>query len=163
MAPDAGPPAVDVSERGLRLIGRFEGFVPHLYDDVAGHCTIGYGHLVHLGRCDGREPAEFRAGIDEQRALELLREDAAGAAAAVRAAVAVPLTQEQFDALVSFVFNVGAGAFARSTLLRRLGAGAYDAVPVELVRWVHAGGAVSAGLAARRRAEAALFRDGRYP
>lgn len=71
---DSGPeqPPTAISDRGLELIGRFEGLRTELYNDVAGHCTIGYGHLVHRGNCDGSESEEFRAGISRQRALELL-------------------------------------------------------------------------------------------
>src|SRR5918995_4220849 len=96
-----------LSDNGARFIARFEGFRSNLYDDAAGHCTIGYGHLVHRGRCDGSELAELRAGISEERALQLLRADAAAAADAVGRSVSVPLTEHQFDALVSFTFNVG--------------------------------------------------------
>jgi GH24 family phage-related lysozyme (muramidase) len=145
-----------LSDRGVEFIARFEGFRGALYNDPAGHCTIGYGHLVHRGRCNGGEPAEFRAGISRQRAAQLLRQDAAVAVAAV------PLAPWQFDALVSFTFNVGAGAFRRSTLLERLNAGAYEAVSEQLRRWVTAGGRILPGLVARRNAEAKLFTTGRY-
>jgi GH24 family phage-related lysozyme (muramidase) len=151
-----------LSDRGVEFIARFEGFRGGLYNDPAGHCTIGYGHLVHRGRCNGGEPAEFRAGISRQRAAELLRGDAAMAVAAVRDNIAVPLAQWQFDALVCFTFNVGVGAFRRSTLLERLNAGAYEAVPGQLRRWVTAGGRTLPGLVARRAAEARLFTTGRY-
>jgi GH24 family phage-related lysozyme (muramidase) len=139
------------------MIARFEGFRPHLYNDAAGHCTIGFGHLVHHGPCDGTEAEHLRAGLSRQDALALLREDVAAKAGLVRDAVKVPLNQRQFDALVSFVFNVGEGNFGRSTLLRRLNAGKYDAVPAELRRWVKAGGRTLQGLVRRRAAEAALF------
>ena len=74
----------------------------------------------------------------------------------------VPLAQHQFDALVSFVFNVGGGAFRESTLLRELNAGDYDAVPRELNRWVKAGGRTLPGLVRRRGAEGVLFSRGKY-
>lgn len=151
-----------LSDKGAAFIGRFEGFSAKLYNDPAGHCTIGYGHLVHRGNCDGSEPAEFRKGITKKRARELLKEDAAAAAAAIDARVTVKLKQHQFDALVSFVFNVGTGAFASSTLLKKLNAREYDAVPSELNRWVKAGGQTLPGLVTRRKAEGALFRDTRY-
>lgn len=151
-----------LSDRGVDFIARFEGFRSALYNDPAGHCTIGYGHLVHRGRCNGSEPAELRAGISRRRAAQLLRADAAAAVAAVRDNVAVALTQEQFDALVSFTFNVGAGAFRRSTLLERLNAGALEAVPAQLGRWVTAGGRRLPGLVTRRAAEARLFTIGHY-
>lgn len=156
-------PPTAISDRGLELIGRFEGLRTELYNDVAGHCTIGYGHLVHHGNCDGSELEEFRAGISQQRALDLLRIDAQDAATAVRDGVTVPLNQQQFDALVSFTFNVGAAAFSGSTLRKRLNNGEYDAVPDELNRWVRAGGVVQPGLVKRRGEEGVLFRDGVYP
>jgi GH24 family phage-related lysozyme (muramidase) len=160
----AGPGAGGhrLSDLGVDFIARFEGFRGALYNDPAGHCTIGCGHLVHRGGCDGSELAEFRGGISRQRAAQLLRVDAGVAVAAVRDNVARPLTPQQFDALVSFTFNVGAAAFRRSTLLQRLNAGAYEAVPEELRRWVTAGGRTLPGLVARRAAEAKLFTSGRY-
>jgi lysozyme len=151
-----------LSDNGARFIGRFEGFRAHLYNDAAGHCTIGYGHLVHLGNCNGSEPAEFKRGISEGQAEELLRKDAQTAADAVRHSVHVPLNQHQFDALVSFVYNLGAGAFESSTLLKDLNARNFGAVPGQLEEWVHAGGAVLPGLVTRRKAEARLFTTGHY-
>jgi GH24 family phage-related lysozyme (muramidase) len=151
-----------LSDAGAHFIAQFEGFSSKLYDDPAGHCTIGYGHLVHHGRTNGTESAEFRAGITKERALELLTNDAAEAAAAIAQRVTVPLGQHQLDALVSFVFNVGAGAFADSTLLRELNAGRYDAVPGQLARWVKAGDKALPGLVRRRKAEGVLFAEGTY-
>jgi lysozyme len=149
-----------LSKAGARLIAGFEGFRSDLYDDAAGHCTIGYGHLVHTGRCDGSEGAEFRRGVTRERALEILGEDAESTAAAVNDAVTVPLDQHQFDALTSFVFNVGAGAFRESTLLKVLNEGKYDEVPEQLNRWVKAGSRTLPGLVARRKAEGELFARG---
>jgi lysozyme len=151
-----------LSDAGARFITQFEGFSATLYDDPAGHCSIGYGHLVHHGPANGTESAEFRRGITKDRALELLSADAAVAAAAVNQHVAVPLAQHQLDALVSFTFNVGTGAFGESTLLRELNAGRYDAVPRELDRWVKANGKTLPGLVRRRTAEGVLFAEGRY-
>jgi lysozyme len=151
-----------LSDDGARFIGRFEGFRARLYDDAAGHCTIGYGHLVHLGHCNGSEPAEFKRGISEQEAEELLRRDAQTAADAVRHSVRVSLDQAQFDALVSFVYNLGAGAFESSTLLKDINAHNFAAVPGQLEEWVHAGGQVLPGLVTRRKAEARLFETGKY-
>jgi lysozyme len=151
-----------LSESGARFIGRFEGFRAHLYNDAAGHCTIGYGHLVHHGPCNGSEPGEFKRGLSEQAAEELLRKDAHTAADAVRGSVHVPLNQAQFDALVSFVYNLGAGAFESSTLLKDINAHNFAAVPGQLEQWVHAGAQVLPGLVARRKAEARLFRAGEY-
>lgn len=146
-----------VSAAGLRFIAAREGFRPNLYNDAANHCTIGYGHLVHRGPCDGSEPAEFRQGITRERGLELLELDVAAAVWTVVHHVDVPLAQHQLDALVSFVFNVGSGAFARSTLREKLNSGDYDSVPGELARWTKAGGKVLAGLVQRRRLEGRMF------
>lgn len=145
------------------MIAEFEGFSGTLYNDPAGHCTIGYGHLVHHGQVNGTEPEAFRTGITRVEARRLLRDDARPAGDAVSDMVKVPLNQQQFDALTSFVYNLGRGNFARSQLLKRLNAGEYDAVPVELAKWVHAGGKELPGLVERRRAEGVLFRAGVYP
>ena len=150
------PPSA-LSKEGAAFIARFEGFRGQLYNDAANHCTIGYGHLVHHGPINGSEPAEFRKGISQERALELLRADAAKAAAEIARSVKVPLEQHQFDALVSFAFNVGNGAFRDSTLLRLLNEGRYDAVEAQLARWNKAGGKTLQGLVNRRAAEAKLF------
>jgi lysozyme len=151
-----------LSDKGARFIGHFEGFRAGLYNDAADNCTIGYGHLVHMGRCNGSEPAEFKRGLSEPEAEELLRRDAQSAADAVRRSVRVPLNQAQFDALVSFVYNLGAGAFESSTLLKDINARNFAAVPGQLEEWVHAGGQVLPGLVTRRKAEARLFTAGHY-
>lgn len=141
------------SSRGLAEIRRHEAFSATVYLDQAGHPTIGYGHKL--------KPGETFTTISEAEALALLAEDVRVAEDAVNSLVRVALNQAQFDALASFTFNVGAGAFGESTLLKRLNNGDYGAVPNELARWryVTQGGAkvVSQGLANRRAAEAALF------
>ena len=151
-----------LSPNGAAFIGRFEGFRGAMYNDAAGHCTIGFGHLVHHGPINGTESAEFKAGITRERALQLLQADAAIAAKCVATNVKVPLNQAQFDALVSFTFNVGTGAFQESTLLKMLNAGNYAAVPGQLERWSRAGGRVLQGLLNRRHAEGKLFSRSAY-
>lgn len=145
-----------LSRAGAGLIARFEGFIPRPYDDAAGHATIGYGHLLHHGPVTQADVRRWGT-ISKAEGMRLLREDAREAARAVEEQVRVRLHQHQFDALVSFVFNVGAGAFGSSTLLRRLNAGERDAVPGELMRWTRAGGRELAGLVRRRREEADLW------
>jgi GH24 family phage-related lysozyme (muramidase) len=147
------------SDRGLTLLTECEGFRSHCYDDAAGYCTIGFGHLVHRG-CTGTDPsreAPFADGVSETRALELLRGDVAIAESVVKRCVKQPLRQGAFDALVSFVYNVGEGAFTGSTLLRCLNQGHWAMVPAQFHRWTHAGGKVLAGLVKRRRLEANMF------
>jgi GH24 family phage-related lysozyme (muramidase) len=155
-------PVRELSSQGADFIARFEGCRLNLYNDPVGHATIGIGHLVHRGPIDGSEPAEFKNGITRDRALEILRADAASAAQAVASSVKVPLSQTETDALISFVFNLGAGAFAGSTLLKKLNAGDRAAVPSELNKWTKAGGKDLPGLVTRRKAEGQLFANATY-
>jgi lysozyme len=161
-ASEAGGGKYRLSKKGAAFIGHFEGFRGDMYNDPVGRCTIGFGHLVHHGPINGSEPAEFRRGITRERALELLQEDAGSAAGAISRSVKVKLTQPQADALISFAFNVGNGAFQESTLLKLLNQGDFDSVPAQLNRWTKASGRTLPGLVTRRKAEGALFRDGRY-
>ena len=107
-----------VTEAGLNLIKRFEGFSPTIYICPAGYPTIGYGHVVLV-----HEQDQFAAGITQSEATELLHKDVRIAERAVFRLISVPLTDGQFDALVSFTFNLGAGALQRSTA-ENLGNGA---------------------------------------
>lgn len=124
------------------------------YFDVK-QCAIGYGTKLHDGPCRGDEG--YPQGISEAAARALLRARAEDATRVLERYVAVPLAQPQIDALTSFIYNVGSGNFANSTLLRKLNAGDYAAVPDELKKWVYAGGQRAAGLIARRDSEAAAW------
>ena len=146
-----------ISNNGLNFIADHEGIILHLYNDPANHATIGVGHLVHHGPINGNEPEEFKCGITKERAMEILRSDVITAENTVNKLVKVPLNQNQFDALVSFVFNIGETQFASSTLLTKLNNQNYQAVPNELNRWVHGGGKKLPGLINRRRDEGNLF------
>ena len=115
-----------VYDKGLDLTRESEGFVSHLYNDAAGYCTIAYGHLIKLKRCDGSESEEFQEGVSESRGTELLSEDMGRAERAVMTAVDVDLTDGQYAALCDFVYNVGGGNFKRSTLLKVVNAGEFD-------------------------------------
>jgi GH24 family phage-related lysozyme (muramidase) len=141
-----------VTAEGLALIRRFEGFSPVIYRCPAGYDTIGYGHVVRES-----ERARFADGIAEVEAEELLRADVRAAEAAVLRLITVPLTDGQFDALVSFTFNLGAAALQRSTLRRKVNREEHAGVPAELRRWVWAGGRRLPGLVARRAAEATRY------
>ena len=141
------------SAAGLELLKRSEGFRSRVYLDAAGFPTIGYGHrLLH--------PESFSNGIDEVQAERTLAYDVREAEQAVLRLVKVPLNQGQFDALVDFCFNLGAGKLAESTLLKDLNAGRYDAAQEQLLRWDHTGAQENAGLRARREAEAELWGNG---
>ena len=141
---------MEVSKRGLALIQQFEGLRLKAYSDSAGVPTIGYGSTRGVRMGDE---------ITEAQAIELLAADVDRHADGVRRAVNVSLNQNQFDALVSFTFNVGVGALQRSTLLRKLNAGDYTAAANELMRWVYAGGQELRGLVRRREAERQLFME----
>jgi len=137
------------SKSGLSLTESCEGCRCEAYQDVSGVWTIGYGHTgpdVHAGLC-----------ITEQQAEDLLAHDISGSAAFVNQAVTVPLTQDEFDGLVDFVFNIGTGAFAKSTMLADLNASNFTAAAAQFQLWDHAGGKVVAALLQRRNEEAQLF------
>jgi len=137
---------------GLALTEQFEGLELTAYQDQVGVWTIGYGHTgpdVYPGLT-----------ITQNDATSLLLQDVNTAANCVNQLVTVPLTQDEFDALMDFVFNLGTHAFAGSTLLRLLNAGDFDGAIGEFVKWDHAGGQVVAGLLRRRQAEAQLFQQG---
>lgn len=151
-----------LSDRGAAFIARFEGCVLHLYNDPTDNCTIGIGHLVHLGRCNGSEPAEFKHPITQARAYQLLEQDAGRVVGAIHSFVHVALNQPQFDALCSFGFNCGVGAIQSSGVTRTLNAGNYGGVPAKLMLWVNSGGHPVPGLVRRRRAEGDLFAHGNY-
>jgi lysozyme len=141
------------SESGLTLIRQFEGLRLRAYRDAVGVATIGYG--TTRGVKMGQE-------ISKERAEELLREDVARFDGYIEALVRVPLTQGQWDALSSFVYNLGPGALEKSTLLRLLNAGDYSGAAAQFDRWVYASGKKLAGLVKRRAAERALF-EGKTP
>jgi lysozyme len=143
---------MQLSAAGLELIERSEGFRSNTYFDMAGFPTIGYGH-----RLDPHE--SFPDGVCEAEAEVLLRWDVRKAEQEVVRLVKTPLTQGQFDALVDFVFNLGAGRLASSTLLIELNAGKYEAAADELLRWDHADGREVGALKARREAEYKLWRS----
>lgn len=167
-----------ISDKGLSLIKEFESFVPFWYDDrkpvrgvkygyrewnggpVKGELTIGYGHTK-----DAKHPLKPEVGkkITEAEAIEILDVDLDECEEDVNRLVKVPLSQEQFDALVSFVFNCGTGAFKGSTLLKVLNRKQYNKVPTELSKWVNDNGEELAGLVRRRRAEADLWKSGKEP
>ena len=141
---------MQLSAKGLALLKKSEGFRGHSYLDVAGIPTIGYGHRILPGET-------FRDGIPEAQAAVLLTHDVLQAEDAVKRLVKVELMQGQFDALVDFVYNLGARRLEASTLLRELNTGRYGAAADQLLRWDHAGASENAGLKARREAEFLLW------
>jgi lysozyme len=139
------------SRQGLELIKRFEGFSARPYLCPAGKLTIGYGHVIR--------PAEKFSdnGITEEAATALLVRDISLWEETINRLVTVTINQNQFDALVSFIHNIGARAFEKSTLLRRLNQGAMQRAAAEFSRWTYSNGCKLEGLVRRRAAESTLF------
>ena len=137
------------SEKGIDLIALHEGLRLEAYQDVKGVWTVGYGHTgddVYAGLV-----------IDGGEAERLLRSDLNAAETCVDEQVDVQITQEQFDALVSLVFNIGCNAFRNSTLLKMLNLNNMEAAKAQFSKWNKSGGKVIQGLVNRRRDEAELF------
>lgn len=145
-----------ISEKGIALIKRFEGFFSKPYKDPIGIPTIGYGFTYYL-------PSRIKVTlqdkpITEQQATEMLKEVLKGYESDVLRLVKKPLTQNQFDALVSFTYNLGATNLSKSTLLRKLNVNPNDpSIALEFVKWNKAGGKVFRGLTLRREAERDLY------
>ncbi|WP_210523472.1 lysozyme [Pantoea ananatis] len=139
---------MQTSNKGMDLIKRFEGLKLEVYRDSVGIPTIGYGHTNGVKMGDV---------ITCEQADKYLREDLLVAELTINTNVKVKLTQNQFDALASFVFNLGSGNFVKSTLLKKLNAGDFAAAADEFGKWVNAGGKKLAGLVKRRAAEREVF------
>lgn len=140
-----------INKAGLDLIKSFEGLRLKAYKDSVGVWTIGYGHT---------RTATSGMSISEPEAEALLREDLKDAQGGVDRLVKQQLSDNEYAALVSFVFNLGAGNFSRSTLLKKLNAGDRKGAAEQFLVWNKAGGQVLAGLTRRRKAERDLFLKG---
>lgn len=166
-APNAPPPrrpakGLELSPQGLEAIKEYEAMRDRVYPDQAGHKTIGYGHKLRPG-----EEAKYPGAIDEAAARELLAKDIRTAEAAVRRLVTQPLTQQEYDALISLTYNIGQGGFAESTVLKELNKGDYRAAAEAMMMWdkitAQDGTKVqSNGLVNRRNDERNLFLNGSY-
>lgn len=143
-----------IVEDALDLIKQFEGLELHPYQDVVGVWTIGYGATYGLdrSRVTGDHPV-----VTEEQAEALLVRDVGRFERSVERLVTVPIDDWQKGALVSFAFNLGAGALQSSTLLKRVNGDEWEDVPNQFMRWVFAGGRKLPGLIRRRAAEAELW------
>lgn len=137
-----------ISEDGLNIIKKYEGFRANAYYCPAGVLTIGYGHTKGVQKCDI---------ITHDEAEQILKEDIEWAESAINLLVKMPINQNQFDALTSFVFNLGANNFKSSTLLKKINMQDFSGAAKEFARWKFAGGKILNGLVKRRAEEAALF------
>ena len=141
---------MNLGYKGKDLLKFFEGCELVAYQDSVGVWTIGYGHTK------GVTPGMT---ITQEEAEQMLESELAEYEGYVEKYVTVPLTQNQFDALVVWVYNLGPTNFRNSTLLKELNSGNYNAAGTEIKRWNKAGGKVLAGLVKRREAEAELFNE----
>ena len=141
---------MNLGYKGKDLLKFFEGCKLVAYQDSVGVWTIGYGHTK------GVTPGMT---ITQEEAEQMLESELAEYEGYVEKYVTVPLTQNQFDALVVWVYNLGPTNFRNSTLLKELNSGNYNAAGTEIKRWNKAGGKVLAGLVKRREAEAELFNE----
>ena len=139
---------MNISAEGLSLIKKFEGCELKAYRCAANVLTIGYGSTKGV-----TEDME----ITQEEAESLLQEEMHEYEGYINDMVKVPLEQYQFDAMVSWVFNLGSGNLSSSTLLKKLNNSEYDEVPAQIRRWNKAGGKVLDGLIRRREAEAKMF------
>jgi lysozyme len=137
-----------INSAGLALIKEYEGCRLEAYQDGNNIWTIGFGHTA------GVKPGDT---CSQMQADAFLEHDLIAAELSVSSLVKVPLTDNQFAALVSFTFNEGTGRLAESTLLKKLNQGGYDLVPACLKTWIFIGPNQSQGLIRRRAAEAALW------
>ena len=146
-----------MSQMGIdALLKKFEGCKLKAYRCPAGVCTIGYGHTSAAGDPEVTDGMT----IKQSEADEILKRDLVKYEKAVAEMVKQPLTQHQFDVLVDFAYNAGVGALKSSTLLKKVNAGDFDAVPAELMKWTKGGGKVLPGLVRRRQAESAWWSAG---
>jgi lysozyme len=146
-----------ISSCGLKLIKTWEGLYLSAYRDPVGVWTIGYGH-TNLSGVGPKVTPGLR--LRDQRHAEdiLLNVLATVYEPALRRLIKVSLNQAQWDAMVSWIYNLGETNLAKSTLLKRINQGRLDAVPAEMMKWTKAGGKVFNGLVNRRRAEAGMWR-----
>lgn len=146
--------SMKINARGLALVKHFESLYLNAYQDPVGIWTIGWGH-TGIKHNDGT--VKRGRVITQAEAIQLLEHDMAYFEEAVSRLVKVDLNEDQFSALVSFAFNVGATNLSRSTLLKKLNARDTWGAACEFIAWKYAGGKVLSGLLRRRRSERNLF------
>lgn len=150
---DLQPTGMKTSQVGIELISSFEDTKLQAYDDGVGVWTIGIGTTVYPNGVKVKKGDKCTL----EQAKEYFAHDLKRFESSVNKLVEVPLSQNQFDALVSLTYNIGSGAFAKSTLLRKLNAKDYQGAADQFLVWIRGGGKVLKGLVRRREAERALF------
>ena len=145
-----------ISPEGIAFLKEKEGFRSDAYYDVAGVLTIGYGHSIYAPSIE-EYPIHEGQHITEEEGEKILRADLKPTEAAVNSAVTRDITQKQYDALVSFTFNLGAGTFKSSDVLELTNKGNYQAAADAILQYSHAGGEFIPGLYKRREEERAMY------
>lgn len=153
------------SQNGIKFLGAEEGRRSKTYLDSGGAPTIGIGHLLTKSeRTSGKifittlnTSVKYSQGLTEEQIDALLISDLIAVESTVNKNVYVPLLQCQYDALVSFTFNIGNSSFTESTLLKKVNQKMLDQVPIQMRRWIHDNGKVVKGLVNRREAEILLW------
>lgn len=148
---------MNISHEGINLIKNFEGFRPLAYYCPAGLLTIGWGHTIQPTEKLNGILLDKNSKVSLQQAILLLQKDITNAEHVIFRNVKAPLIQGQFDALVSFVFNLGEKNFMRSTLLKKLNDGDYEGAANQFPRWVYVNKKALVGLMNRRAAEMRLW------
>lgn len=149
-------PPKNVSLSGLRFVASCEGYRALPYNDSRGNCTVGYGHLLHRGTCDGTGQDGLLLFPDP--ALEVFKEDAASTVKQLNRSLPTDVSQQQYDALFSLTYNMGIGRIRKTSLWRDLKVGNFSVIPDDISS-LSAGGA---GMRYRRANEAAMFSSGTY-
>lgn len=161
---------MNISEKGLEFLTKREGKKNKVYLDSGGEPTIGVGHLLTRSeRRSGKmiidgEVIIYRNGLSDLQIMNLLQEDLEDVESVLNDDfyVEINLNQNQYDALCSFIFNVGISAFKGSTLLKKLNQELFDDIPAQLRRWVYDNGKKVQGLVNRREFEIKLWETGKY-
>lgn len=159
----------DISEKGIKFLAVREGYYKHLYNDIAGHCTVGFGHLLHHGRCNQNDYKKWWDGITKKEALILMKKKLKKYITTVNKGLKVSQNQNQFDALVIFCYNIGQTGFSTSSCLRKINKRKLlEKIEARWKVWNKARDPktkekkISKGLINRRKKEWDLYNKGRY-
>ena len=148
----------EISPIGLELIEVFDGWSAKAYNDAAGYCVIGYGHVVAKKPCEESILGQFDHALSREGGLNLLKQDLSNVSSTVTSLVKTPLQDNQLDALVSLVWNIGEHNFEMSSMLKSIRNGELDAAADQFSHWSSVRGNILPGLVNRRACEEALFR-----
>ncbi len=151
------------SDNGKSILTKLEGIKNKIYSDIVGYATIGIGHLLTQSELSSgkikikNNLVKYSIGLTDQQVYDLLDTDIEKYEQVVNDTIKVKLTQNQFDSLIIFSFNIGIDGFKNSTLVKLLNQEQYEEVPKQLARWIYAGGKVVEGLKNRRNEEIKLW------